>query len=202
MIFGGKDGIQAQWLCWVACGKKRGDGGPWFGRDRGKPEQGGSFLKRRGGEGKGRIGRCAPAEMKGGDKDVPWKPVAVEGGRDKVVLSRWKIARTTTVVGGFDEKRRDLNKTTGFATWAGRGHSDCQANNAIVASAYGWGLPPGCTVVEARHMNWEGVGRCRGSLSVCTGIYSGVCRPRNRCPRREIKVELQRLSASELCVHA
>ena len=32
----------------------------------------------------------------------------------------------------------------------------------------------GCTVAEARYTNWEGGGRCRGSLGGGTGIFSGV----------------------------
>ena len=54
----------------------------------------------------------------------------------------------------------------------------------------------GCTVAEARDTNWEGGGICRGSLGGGTGIVSGVCRPRNHCPRYVMK-ELRRLSASK-----
>ena len=64
MTFGGKDGTRAQWLCWVACGQKCAGGGPWCGRDRRRPEQGGSLVTRRGGEGHEGFGRCASAAMK------------------------------------------------------------------------------------------------------------------------------------------
>ena len=41
----------------------------------------------------------------------------------------------------------------------------------------------GCAVAEAIDTNWEGGGRCRGSLGGGTGIFSRVGRPRNYCPR-------------------
>ena len=111
LIFGGKDGTRAQWLCWVACGLKRAGGGPWFGWYRWRPDHGGSLVTRRGREGQGGIGRCASVAKKGDGTEVlrgnrsRWR-----GGRDRVILSRWKRAGTRSGVGGFGEKFRDRKR--------------------------------------------------------------------------------------------
>ena len=49
----------------------------------------------------------------GRDRDAPWKPIALEGGRDRVVLSRWEGAETRSIVDGFDRKRRDRKGVSG-----------------------------------------------------------------------------------------
>ena len=89
-------GEESQWLCWSACGQKRAGSGPWFWRNRRRPEQGGFFATRRGGGGQEGIGRCASAAMMGADTEV------LRGNR-----SRWKGAGTNSVVDGFGGKRRD-----------------------------------------------------------------------------------------------
>ena len=119
----------------------------------------------------------------GRDRGAPWKPVALKGGARQSCSVAMERVGTRSVVGGFGEKCRDRK---GMTRLQRGGLGEKAAANRIKRLLL---LPMdgidslGCPLPKARGTNWEGGGRCRGSLGGGTVIFSGACRPQNHCPR-------------------
>ena len=141
------------------------------------------FRTRRGEERHEGFGRCASAAMKGAETEVlrgnrsRWR-----GGRGRVVLSRWKgSGRGRSLEGSVRSAETERRWLVSKAAGQG-GKAAASRINRLLLLPMDRIASLGCTVAEARDTNWEGC-RYRGSLGGGTGIYCGVCRPRNHCPR-------------------